>query len=404
MKKIYLVGGAVRDKLLGKTVQDRDFVVVGSSEKEMLDNGFIPVGRDFPVFLHPETKEEYALARTERKVNKGYAGFTFSTDKSVSLKDDLSRRDLTINAMAEDENGNIIDPFGGQKDLQQGILRHVSNAFVEDPVRILRIARFVARYQFSIAPETMRLMKNMVANGEVDALVPERVWQEISRGLMENKPSLMFYTLRECGALKIILSEIDALFGIEQRADYHPEIDCGIHTMMTIDYAAQHNFTLAQRYAALTHDLGKASTPLDILPKHYGHEQAGIKPLQNVNKRLNVPKQCAKLALIFTQNHGLFHSVSELKATTIVDILHRCDAFRQPERFISAIEVGFADTRGRLGFENKEYPQYETWKKYLNACLSLDIPKLIEQAQQSQDIAQIIRQKRIDIIKQQKAI
>ena len=402
MAQIYLVGGAVRDKLLGLSIQDRDWVVVGGTANELLAQGFLPVGRDFPVFLHPTTHEEYALARTERKIAKGYAGFAFDTSQTVSLEDDLSRRDLTINAMAEDSLGNIIDPFGGKKDLQNKILRHISPAFCEDPVRILRTARFAARYGFQVAPETQALMKTMVANGEVASLVPERVWQEISRGLMEKTPSKMFAVLKECGALSVILPEINALFGVPQRADYHPEIDCGVHTMLAVDYAAQHNFNLNERYAALTHDLGKALTPPDILPKHHGHEKAGIEPVKTLNKRLNVPKDCAKLALMVVENHGLFHSIAELKASTIVDILHKTDAFRQVQRFISAVKIGFADTRGRKTFEHAPYPQFDHWQSVLKICQEIDIQKIIQLCENKKQLPEKIRTARIAAVKEWK--
>ena len=402
MAQIYLVGGAVRDKLLGLPVQDRDWVVVGGTANELIAQGFLPVGRDFPVFLHPTTHEEYALARTERKIAKGYAGFAFDTSQTVTLEDDLSRRDLTINAMAEDSSGCLIDPFSGKKDLQNKILRHISPAFCEDPVRILRTARFAARYGFQVAPETQDLMKTMVANGEVASLVPERVWQEISRGLMEKTPSKMFAVLKECGALSVILPEINALFGVPQRADYHPEIDCGVHTMLAIDYAAQHNFNLNERYATLTHDLGKALTPPDILPKHHGHEKAGIEPVKTLNKRLNVPKDCAKLALMVVENHGLFHSIAELKASTIVDILHKTDAFRQVQRFISAVKIGFADTRGRKTFEHAPYPQFDHWQSVLKICQDIDIQKIIQLCENKKQLPEKIRTARIAAVKEWK--
>lgn len=402
MAQIYLVGGAIRDKLLGLTVQDRDWVVVGSSPDELMAQGFLPVGRDFPVFLHPKTHEEYALARTERKISRGYAGFAFDTSSQVTLEEDLSRRDLTINAMAKDSSGCLIDPFGGKKDLQNKILRHISPAFAEDPVRILRTARFAARYGFTVAPETQALMRSMVENGEVNALVPERVWQEISRGLMEKTPSKMFAVLKECGALAIILPEINALYGVPQRADYHPEIDCAVHTLMAVDYAAQHDFNLAERYATLTHDLGKALTPADILPKHHGHEKAGIEPVKTLNKRLNVPKNCAKLALMVVENHGLFHSIAELRAATIVAILHKTDAFRQPQRFMSAVKIGFADTRGRLTFENAPYPQFDHWQEVLKICQAVDIQSIIQSVADKSKLPDEIRQARIAAVREWK--
>ncbi len=396
----YLVGGAVRDQLLGQPTSDRDWVVVGARAQDLLDRGFLPVGRDFPVFLHPKTHEEYALARTERKSGRGYTGFTVFAEPSVTLEEDLSRRDLTINAMAMTESGEIIDPFGGQQDLDKGILRHVGAAFVEDPVRILRLARFAARYEtFRVADETMALMQQMVRSDEVNALVAERVWQEIARGLMERTPSRMFAVLRECGALAVILPEVNALFGVPQRADYHPEIDCGIHTMMVVDYAAQHDYSLPERYAALCHDLGKALTPDDILPKHHGHEGAGVVPLKAMNTRLNVPRACAQLALVVARFHGLLHSVSELRASTIVDTLQRCDAFRQPQRFASALKVGIADTRGRLGFENADYPQQDLWQDYLDACLALDTAAIVAACTDKAKIPEAVRAARIKAVK-----
>ncbi|MDO5686120.1 MAG: multifunctional CCA addition/repair protein [Neisseria sp.] len=399
----YLVGGAVRDFLLGETTRDRDWVVVGARAEDLLAQGYLPVGRDFPVFLHPETREEYALARTERKSGRGYTGFTVCAEPSVTLEEDLSRRDLTINAMAQAEDGSLIDPFGGRADLHNGVLRHVSAAFAEDPVRILRVARFAARYDFRVADETMRLMRLMVENGEADALVAERVWQEIARGLMENTPSRMFAVLRACGALAVILPEIDALFGVPQRADYHPEIDCGVHSMMVLDYAAQADYTLPERYAALCHDLGKALTPQDILPKHHGHEGAGIAPVKALNQRLNVPRACAQLALLVTRFHGVLHGVAELRAATIVDTLQRCDAFRQPERFQSALKVGVADARGRLGFEQVAYPQQALWTQYWQACMALDIGALIATVSEQAKIPATIRAARIAAVKAVKA-
>lgn len=319
----YLVGGAVRDYLLGLPVKDRDWVVVGADAQTMLAQGFQPVGKDFPVFLHPETHEEYTLARTERKTAKGYVGFSFHADKDVTLEQDLMRRDLTINAMAQDADGKIIDPFGGQRDLAAGILRHVSPAFAEDPVRILRTARFAARYRFEIAEETIKLMRQMVENGEADALVAERVWQEFAKGLMEKNPRKMIEVLRECGALKVLLPEVNALFGVPQRADYHPEIDSGIHTLMTLQRAADMGLSLPERYAALLHDLGKAKTPSDILPRHHGHDLAGVEPVREVNQRLRAPKHCAELAELVCRWHIIFHQVGQLKSQTILNVLKK---------------------------------------------------------------------------------
>ena len=374
--KTYLVGGAVRDHLLGLPVKDRDWVVVGADAQTMLAQGYQPVGKDFPVFLHPDSHEEYALARTERKTAKGYAGFSFHADKDVTLEQDLMRRDLTINSMAQDSDGTIIDPFGGQQDLAAGILRHVSPAFAEDPVRILRIARFAARYGFQIADETMSLMRQMVENGEADALVAERVWQELAKGLMEKNPRRMIEVLRECGALKVLLPEVDALFGVPQRADYHPEIDSGIHTLMVVQRAAEMNLSLAERYAALLHDLGKAKTPADILPKHYGHDLNGVEPVREVNQRLRAPKHCAELAELVCRWHIMLHQVGQFKSKTILNVLKKTDAFRRPERFQTALNVCVADKQGRLNLENTPYPQREHWLALLEAANQVDAGKI----------------------------
>lgn len=365
--RIYLVGGAVRDKLLGLAVKDRDWLVVGADAEMLLQQGFQPVGKDFPVFLHPTTHEEYALARTERKTGKGYVGFAVYADKSVTLEQDLLRRDLTINAMAEDEHGNIIDPFGGQSDLRHKILRHVSVAFAEDPVRILRIARFAARYGFTIAPETQDLMKQMVANGEADTLVAERVWQEFAKGLMESQPRRMIEVLRECGALAVLLPELDALFGVPQRADFHPEICSGEHTLLVLQRAADLGLGLSERYAALLHDLGKAYTPKDLLPKHIGHDEWGVLPIRAVNARWRVPKASAELAELVCRFHIRFHQSTAIeKPSKILNLLKEADAIRRPERFQAALNVCVADQQGRLGYENAVYPQ----RAYLLAMLA----------------------------------
>ena len=353
----YCVGGAVRDRLLGLPVQDHDWVVVGSTPEQMTARGFRPVGADFPVFLHPETHEEYALARTERKVAQGYKGFTVYAAPEVTLEQDLLRRDFTINAMAQDADGNLIDPYGGQADLKAGVLRHVSDAFAEDPVRILRGARFAARFGFTLAPETLALMRRMVDNGEVDALVAERVWQELARGLMEKQPSRFFTTLRECGALKKILPEMDALFGVPQPAHYHPEIDCGIHVLMVIDDTARCGHTLEVRFAALGHDLGKATTPEDTLPRHIGHEQRSVDLLKGLCERLRVPADCRDLALLVARYHSHVHKARELRADTIVKVFDACDLWRKPERFMQILLACESDAHGRTGHEHDAYPQ-----------------------------------------------
>ncbi|ULJ59678.1 multifunctional CCA addition/repair protein [Wielerella bovis] len=375
--QIYLVGGAVRDTLLGLEVKDRDWVVVGADADHLLQQGFQPVGKDFPVFLHPKTHEEYALARTERKTGKGYAGFAFYADKSVTLEQDLLRRDLTINAMAQDEQGNLIDPFNGQSDLQNKILRHVSPAFAEDPVRILRTARFAARYGFTVAPETMQLMRDMVAAGEVDALVAERVWQEFAKGLMENNPRQMIEILKECGALRVLLPEVDALFGVPQRAEFHPEICSGEHTLLVLQRAADLNFRLPERYAALLHDLGKALTPEEILPKHIGHDERGIVPVRAVNARWRVPKNCAELSELVCKFHIRFHQVGMIKKPVkILNLLKEVDAIRRPERFQAALNVCMADMQGRLGRETAVYPQREYLLAMLAAAMSVNTAEI----------------------------
>jgi tRNA nucleotidyltransferase (CCA-adding enzyme) len=362
--KIYCVGGAVRDGLLGLPVQDRDWVVVGSTPEAMLAQGFQPVGKDFPVFLHPQTHEEYALARTERKTAPGYTGFRFHAAPDVTLEQDLSRRDFTINAMALAADGTLIDPYGGQADLQARVLRHVSPAFAEDPVRILRGARFAARFGFSIAPETLALMRGMVNSGEVDALVSERVWQELARGLMEDQPSKFIATLRDCGALARILPEVNALFGVPQPPQHHPEIDCGLHTLLVLDASARAGDPLDVRFAALTHDLGKATTPAELLPRHIGHEQRSVDLLQTLCERLRVPADCRDLALLVARFHGDIHRARELRPDTLVRLFDRCDLWRKPERFARILQACAADAHGRTGHENDAYPQ----RDYLLAC------------------------------------
>jgi tRNA nucleotidyltransferase (CCA-adding enzyme) len=371
--RIYCVGGAIRDELLGLPVQDRDWVVVGATPEDMLAQGFTPVGRDFPVFLHPRTHEEYALARTERKTAPGYAGFVFHAAPDVSLEDDLVRRDLTINAMAQGEDGVLVDPHGGRADLEAKVLRHVSPAFAEDPVRILRLARFAARFaDFTVAPETIALMRAMTENGEVDALVPERVWQELARGLMERQPSRMFETLRACGALARLLPELDRLWGVPQRADYHPEIDTGIHVMMVLDMAARLGLALPARFAALTHDLGKGTTPADVLPRHIGHEQRSVQLLEPVCTRLRVPTECRDVARLVARFHGDIHKVDQLRPETKVKLLERCDALRRPARFDEVLGACEADYRGRLDYTERVYPAAAAWRAALAAVQAVD--------------------------------
>jgi tRNA nucleotidyltransferase (CCA-adding enzyme) len=371
--QIYLVGGAVRDRLLGRPGGDRDWVVVGSTPEAMVTAGFRPVGKDFPVFLHPASHEEYALARTERKHGHGYHGFQIHAAPDVTLEDDLVRRDLTINAMAEDAEGHVIDPHGGQRDLAAQVLRHVSKAFAEDPVRILRLARFAARFpDFTVADETQALMRQMVDAGEVDHLVAERVWQELARGLMEARPSRMFEVLRDCGALVRLLPELARLWGVPQRADYHPEIDTGVHVMMVLDMAAQLNAPLPVRYACLGHDLGKGTTPADILPRHLGHEGRSVQLLQAVSARLRVPNECRELADVVAREHGNIHGSGNFGAAAVLRLLGRCDAWRKPQRFAEVLLACECDARGRLGFSAQPYPQGARLQRALNLCLAVD--------------------------------
>lgn len=401
--KTYLVGGAVRDELLGRPVQDRDWVVVGASPQAMIDAGYTPVGRDFPVFLHPQSHEEYALARTERKVAAGYHGFAFHTDPGVTLEDDLRRRDLTINAMARAAEGGLIDPHGGGADLKARVLRHVSPAFAEDPVRILRLARFAARFHdFTVAPETEALMREMVAQGEVDALVPERVWQELARGLMEDHPSRMFEVLRGCGALARLLPEVDRLWGVPQRADYHPEVDTGVHLMMVLDMAARLQAPLPVRYACLGHDLGKGNTPEDVLPRHLGHEGRSVKLVEALSERLRVPHACRELAVVVAREHGNVHRSLELGPEAQVRLLVRCDAFRKPERFAQMLQACEADARGRLGFEDRDYPQGPQLARALEAAQQVDTAQVAAEAQargaQGSKIAAAIDRARVEAV------
>jgi len=396
--KIYCVGGAVRDRLLGLTVQDHDWVVVGSTPEAMVAQGFQPVGKDFPVFLHPKTHEEYALARTERKTALGYQGFSVYAAPDVTLEQDLLRRDFTINAIAQDADGKLIDPHNGIADLRAGILRHVSAAFSEDPVRILRAARFAARFGFTIASETLTLMRDMVSSGEVDALVAERVWQELARGLMENKPSRFFGTLRSCGALAKILPEVDALFGVPQPEKHHPEIDCGIHTMLVVDDAALHDYTLEVRFAALTHDLGKGNTPKDILPRHIGHELRSVELVKKLSQRLRASNECRDLALLAARYHGDIHRALELRAETIIKLFQSADAWRRPERFTHLLQACASDARGRTGHENDLYPQADYLLQLLSVARAVDAGEIAKQCTNSSAIAAAVQQARIRAI------
>lgn len=391
---IYLVGGAVRDALLGLPVQDHDWVVVGATPEELVAQGFLPVGKDFPVFLHPQTREEYALARTERKTARGYRGFEIHAAPGVTLEEDLARRDLTINSIAiharpvwaegqfDIKKEALIDPWGGHGDLQAKVLRHVTDAFREDPVRILRVARFAARFaDFSVAPETLALMREMVEDGEADALVAERVWQELARGLMENTPSRMFEVLRECGALRKLLPEVDRLWGVPQRAEYHPEVDTGIHLMMVLDMSARLQANLAVRFACLGHDLGKGTTPTDVLPRHIGHEERSVRLLKGVCERLRVPTDCRELAEVVAREHGNIHRSADFGAAALVRLLERCDALRKPQRFAEVLLACECDARGRLGLQESAYPQRQRLGRVLQAAQSVATEPVAQAAQ-----------------------
>lgn len=397
--QIYIVGGAVRDELLGLPVQDRDYVVVGATPEEMVRLGYQPVGKDFPVFLHPKTHEEYALARTERKTARGYKGFQVQASPDVTLEEDLLRRDLTVNAMAKDDQGNLIDPFGGLADLKARIFRHVSPAFAEDPVRILRIARFSARFgDFQVAPETIALMRQMVENGEVDALVPERVWQELSRGLMEKRPSHMFETLRSCGALAKILPEVDRLFGVPQPEKYHPEIDTGIHVMLVLDYAATRNYSLPVRFAALVHDLGKGTTPQEEWPRHIAHEERGAELTKNLCKRLRVPNDSSELGVMTAKHHGQAHQALEMRHSSLLSLLQSTDALRQGARFDLFLLACECDYCGRPGFERKPYLQAQRLRDALSAASGVDAGAVAQQCSSPAQIKERVYEARLQAI------
>lgn len=408
--EVYLVGGAVRDRVLGLPVRERDYVVVGSTSSEMLKRGFKQVGKDFPVFLHPDTKCEYALARTERKTAPGYHGFSIHADPAVTLEQDLERRDLTINALAQAANGNIIDPYHGLTDLKRRLLRHTSPAFSEDPVRILRVARFAARYAglgFSVAEETMALMRNMVQTGEVDALVPERVWQEMAKALSETweqaRLSCFFEVLRDCGALARLLPELDRLWGVPQPPQWHPEVDTGVHVMMVVDMAAQLSDCAEVRFAALCHDLGKGTTPAAILPSHHGHEERGVDLLEEVCKRFRIPKRFCGLARITARYHGKVHKAQELKTTTLLKLFDGCDLFRRPELLAKMLIACEADFRGRAGFQERAYPQADLLRRCADAARALDAGMIARQTQEPAQIQECIRRARLDAIRKARA-
>ena len=405
MMRIYVVGGAVRDELLGLPVKDHDHVVVGATPDDMLAQGFRPVGKDFPVFLHPKTQEEYALARTERKTAPGYKGFVFHTSPDVTLEEDLIRRDLTINAIARADDGTLTDPFGGRRDIEQRVFRHVSDAFAEDPVRILRVARFAARYSdFRVAPETNALMRQMTEQGEVDALVPERVWQELSRGLMEDQPSRMFDVLRDCGALARILPELDVLWGVPQPEKWHPEIDTGVHVLQVIDCAARAGLELPARFACLMHDLGKGVTPSATWPAHHGHEELGVKLVEQVCKRLKVPTDCRDLAVMTAREHGNVGRALQLRPNTIVKLLERCDAFRKPARFSQMLLATECDSRGRSGpsasYRDAPFPQLAHLEAAMAAARAVNAGEIAQaSAANPQRIPELVRRARVAAVK-----
>ncbi|WP_039914950.1 multifunctional CCA addition/repair protein [Cellvibrio mixtus] len=403
--KTYLVGGAVRDKLLGRPVTEQDWVVVGATPEQLQVQGFTPVGKDFPVFLHPQTKEEYALARTERKTGHGYAGFSFYCGTEVTLEEDLIRRDLTINAMAEDEHGNIIDPYKGQADLQQKILRHVSPAFAEDPVRILRIARFAARYHhygFRVAGETIALMQTMVSNDEVDHLVAERIWKETERALAEPNPEIFIQVLRDCHALEKIFPEINALFGVPQTALHHPEVDTGIHTLMSLQQAVKLTINTCIRFATLVHDLGKGTTPKEEWPRHIAHEERSLPLVKQLCERIAAPRDYKELALMVAQWHTHCHRAMELKPSTVLKVLQSNDAFRRPERFHQFLVCCEADARGRTGFEDRDYPQADFFRRALSAAQQIDLAPLRAQGLTGQAFGDAIARLRLDKVTQLK--
>jgi len=397
--KVYEVGGAVRDELLGLPVKDRDFVVVGATPEQMVALGYRAVGRDFPVFLHPTTHEEYALARTERKTGPGYRGFQIFASPEVTLEDDLARRDLTINAMARAEQGDLIDPFNGAADIRSRVLRHIGPAFVEDPVRVLRVARFAARFEFDVAPETMRLMREMVLEGEVDHLVAERVWQEFARGLMSAHPVRMFMVLRECGALARILPELDCLFGVPQPPQHHPEIDTGEHVMRALQCAAQRGESLEIRFALLVHDLGKGTTPREEWPRHIGHEGRSLPLIEALCERLRVPVACRELALAVAKWHTHVHRALELRPETLLKVLEQCDAFRRAERFDAMLRACECDARGRLGFEDRLYPQAERMREATRAAATVNTADIARAAPKADQIRQLVHQARLAAIR-----
>lgn len=398
--KTYLVGGAVRDKLLGLPVKDRDWVVIGATPKKMIEEGFEPIGENFPVFLHPKTKEEYALARTERKSGKGYKGFVFYSSPKVTLEDDLKRRDLTINAIAEDENGELIDPYGGEADLKNGILRHVSPAFVEDPLRVLRIARFAACFGFKIADETIKLLHIISKSNELDTLTPERVWSEMEKALAGKYPTRFILALRSCNALKILFPEIDALFGIPQDKKYHPEIDVGRHTLMALNQSVQLSSDPIVRFSVLVHDLGKATTPKEQLPNHDGHETRGINIIDSFCERYKIPNKYHDLAACVSEFHIDCHQIQEMEPKEILERLEKLDAFRRPERFKKFLIACESDSRGRAGFEEKEFPQAKYFLNALEISRGVNVDLLANKSLKGKELGEALRKERIKILEE----
>jgi len=404
--QIYKVGGAVRDRLLGRTVSEVDWVVVGASAEQMLELGYRPVGADFPVFLHPQTGEEYALARTERKSGRGYGGFTFHASPDVTLEQDLIRRDLTVNAMAEDDQGNLIDPNNGQQDLEARILRHVSPAFAEDPLRVLRVARFAARYAplgFSVAPETLMLMRQLAESGELAHLTAERSWKEISRALMEPRPDVFVQVLRDCGALAALLPEVDDLFGVPQPQAHHPEIDTGVHVLSVLRQCAEHDQPLNVRWASLLHDVGKGLTPEDEWPRHIAHEQKGLRLIQAINERCKAPRDCAELAMLVGEFHTHGHRALELRPSTLLELLQRFDVFRRPQRFAEFVAACEMDARGRLGLEQREYPQGAYLLGAAEAARQVPVKPLLEKGFKGAELGEALNRERLQALKAYKA-